>query len=291
MIRRSVLLLSCLLIPFAAAAGWQATLKVFAKVSNTQIEEMSGIVMSRRYPDTYWVHNDSGDEARIFAIRQDGSAASPSTEGIRFPSARNIDWEDIAADGKSLFIADLGNNNNARKNLSIYVVPEPNPSRDKVASGVVRLPVRYEDQTEFPPTARNFDCEAIFTLRGKLFAITKHRLNALFPATHANLYRLDTRWTDKVNNLKKVDSATDLGGWVTAADVSPDGKTLAVLTHAPIQSVWLFSTAAEGDKFLSKGKGKQIIFRGLGQCEAICWIDAKTLIATNEQGELFKIHL
>ncbi|MEZ0325333.1 MAG: hypothetical protein ACAH95_05460, partial [Fimbriimonas sp.] len=117
------------------------------------------------------------------------------------------------------------------------------------------------------------------------------RMNAFMPATSANLYRLDTRWTDKPNTLVKIDGAQDLGGWVTAADVSPDGKTLAVLTNMPVMSVWLFSTSAPGDKFLSKGKGRQIVFRGGQQCEAICWIDGKTLMITNEQREIFRMPL
>ncbi|MEZ0326005.1 MAG: hypothetical protein ACAH95_08860, partial [Fimbriimonas sp.] len=205
----------------------QTTLKPVAKVSAEAIEEMSGIVKSRRFADTYWVHNDSGDVARVFAIRKDGSLISPA-EGIRIQLAKNIDWEDIATDGKNLYVSDLGNNGNSRKDLGIYVFAEPDPAKGEPVSKASFLPVRYPDQKAFPPEQRYFDCEAIFCLRGKLYAITKHRMNAFMPATSANLYRLDTRWTDEPNTLVKIDGEADLGGWVTAADVSPDGKTLAV---------------------------------------------------------------
>ena len=36
------------------------------------IDESSGIVMSRQYPGIFWTHNDSGDLARLFAVRANG---------------------------------------------------------------------------------------------------------------------------------------------------------------------------------------------------------------------------
>ena len=278
-------------------------LKPTGKVTLPAIEEGSGIVKSRRYPNTYWVHNDSGDKARIFAIHEDGSIIVPrglalkgqseidKYEGTRIEAAENYDWEDITTDGQNLYISDLGNNGNARRDLGIYVVREPNPQEIHHTRTLSWLPVEYEDQKQFPPTNRTFDCEAIFWLRGKLYAITKHRLGPILPAPSANLYRLDTTWTDKPNKLKKIDGANELGGWVTAADVSPDGKTLAVLTHAPVSSVWLFSTSAPGDKFLSAGKGRQIKFTGANQCEGLGWSDDHTLLITNEQRDIFKLRV
>jgi hypothetical protein len=295
--RRSAVFLACAFVSIASAAVWQKALTPSARVSHPALSEMSGIVKSKHFRNTFWVHNDSGDKARIFAIRQDGSVIAHASadvskyEGISIPGARNVDWEDIATDGRNLYISDLGNNGNARRNLGIYVIKEPDPTRTSVVRDIFRIPVRYQDQKEFPPAHRRFDSEAIFTLRGKLYAITKHRANAFMPATGANLYRLDTMKPDEVNVLRKVDGSAKLGGWVTAADVSPDGKTLAVLTHAPVQSVWLFSTAAKNDKFLSQSKSKQIVFQKGQQCEGLCWLDAKTLLITNEQREIFRINL
>jgi hypothetical protein len=41
-------------------------------VQNDQIREASGIVASRQNPGVLWVHNDSGDSARVFAINEKG---------------------------------------------------------------------------------------------------------------------------------------------------------------------------------------------------------------------------
>ena len=282
------------------------------RVTHAPIDEMSGIVKSRRYPTTFWVHNDSGDSARIFALRADGSVivppflagefsvgetvegGKPSYPGIALDGAANFDWEDIALDGDTLYVADLGNNGNARRDLAVYVLPEPNPLAVNRAHVLKRLPVAYPDQNAFPdPTNWRFDCEAVFFYRGKLHALTKHRAPGQIgvPETGANLYCLDTQHTDQVNVLRKLDSVADLGGWVTAADVSPDGRTLAVLCQAPVASVWLFDLkSATGDRLLSSGRAaRRLILENADQCEAICFDDNENLLVTNEQRAVFRL--
>ncbi|GIV09980.1 MAG: hypothetical protein KatS3mg019_2071 [Fimbriimonadales bacterium] len=281
-------------------------LKPRALVQHKPIDEMSGIARSRVYEGVYWVHNDSGDRPRIFPIRRDGSVVIPPFvsrrdgsdrpedpdavyEGILIEGAANIDWEDIATDGDMIYIADVGNNGNARRDLAVYVVQEPNPEATLQAHVLKRIPVAYPDQKAFPGDVWRFDCEAVFVFHGKLYFLTKHRAprQLATPESGTKLYRLDTQHTDRVNMLTLVDSHSDLGGWVTAAAMSPDGRTLAVLCQAPQQSVWLFDRPERGDKFLTQGKARRILIRNGKQCEAIEWIDNKQLLITNEQRELF----
>lgn len=259
-----------------------------AKVQSKEITEMSGIVRSGRFKDTYWVHNDSGDTARLFAIRGDGKSIG-SQGGISIRNATNIDWEDITREGDTLIVSDMGNNKNRRHNLGVYLVPEPDPKTAKEAPASTFIPIAYPDQTDFPPKgAYEFDCEALFSLRGKLYFITKHRINSFFPASTAKLYRLDTRDPLHTNVLTLVDRA-ELGGWVTSASVSPDGTRLAVLTHLPQQSVWLFDVGGKDDHFLSKSPARRILLKDMKQTEGICWDDNRTLRVTNEQGEIYRL--
>ena len=281
-------------------------LKPHAVVQHKPIDEMSGIARSRTYDGVYWVHNDSGDRARIFPIRLDGSVVIPPFvsrrdtsdrpedpsvvyEGIHIEGAVNIDWEDIAIDGDTLYIADVGNNSNARRDLAVYVVKEPNPEATLQAHALKRIPIAYPDQKAFPDEKWHFDCEAVFVFRGKLYFITKHRAPRQMntPEPSANLYRLDTMHTDRVNILTKVDTHSDLGGWVTAAAMSPDERVLAVLCQAPQQAIWLFERPARGDRFFSQGKARRIPIRNGKQCEAIEWVDNTRLVITNEQREVF----
>ncbi len=286
------------------------SLKPHAVVNHKPIDEMSGIARSRTYEDIYWVHNDSGDRARIFPIRLDGSVVVPpfisrrdssdrpedpttAYEGIQIEGAVNIDWEDIACDGDTLYIADTGNNGNARRDLAVYVVKEPNPETTLQAHALKRLPVAYPDQKAFPGDVWRFDCEAIFVFQGKLYFLTKHRAPRQLstPENGTKLYRLDTQYTDRLNTLTLVDTHDNLGGWVTAAAMSPDERRLAVLCQAPQQSLWLFERPARGDKFLTQGKAKQIPLQNGKQCEAIEWIDNQRLVITNEQREIFVVDL
>ena len=56
------------------------------------IDEASGIAASRTNPNVLWVHNDSGDSARVFAIHIDGTLLG--TYSLSGASA--TDWEDIS---------------------------------------------------------------------------------------------------------------------------------------------------------------------------------------------------
>lgn len=266
-------------------------------VNHPPITEMSGIVKSTQFSDTYWVHNDSGDSARIFAINSKGAVITPpdtsraTWAGMNVATATNVDWEDIAIDGPTLYIADVGNNANNRQNLGIYVVTEPNPRSSARVRANKHYRVRYPDQTSFPASPMHFDCEAVFFHHGKLFLITKHRAGQLgLPDDSAKLYRLDTLSTAEVNVLTKLDEIDNLGGWVTAADVSPDGTKLAVLCQAVGQSVWIFDATRSDDKFFS-GTSRKIPLSGLQQAEAICFDGNETVVITNEQRQMWRLGL
>lgn len=277
-----------------------------ALVRHPGVDEISGIARSNHYPGIFWVHNDSGDSARLFPIKLDGSVVMPRHEqdfwvnkevpgkkpwaGVRVVNAQNVDWEDLTIFDRTIYVSDMGNNGNARRDLCIYVIPEPNP----LSLGEVRAtkyPVRYPDQEAFPPKDWRFDCEAIFVYNKALYVLTKHRANrtAFLPSDATNLYRLDTNYVDRQNVLTKLDSKTGLGGWVTAAEMSPDGKTLAVLANAPKASVWFFDVSkAKNGKLLST-PSKRVELQGVKQCEAVCYESNDSVILANEQREIFRV--
>ena len=255
-------------------------------IRHEDLDELSGLAASRQYPGIFWGHNDSGDHSRLFALRANGTVVAE----VEVANAANKDWEDVALSGKTLYISDLGNNDNKRRDLCVYKLDEPQPRKSTVKAQKIR--VAYPDQSEFPPKkdAWRFDCEAAFVFQSKLHVLTKHRVAGMpfFPSDSTVLYRLDSEDPRKVNTLTKLDQRSRLGGWVTAADLSPDGKTLAVLTHLPVASVWLFDLQGVGEKLLSKPIKRQI-FEGAKQCEALCFMDNQTLLLGNEQRELCRV--
>ena len=254
----------------------------FAKISDPRIAESSGLARSNRRKGVYWTHNDSGDSARIFAVRLDGKVL----EERRIEGATNVDWEEIAVDGDTIWINDAGNNANRRRDLALYSVPER-------GGKTVRYEIAYPDQKEFPPqTDRRFDCEAIFLLGGKPHLITKWRMGANFPGLGAGIYRMETRFTDRPNILKKLGERGDLGGWVTAASLSPSKRELAVLVHLPLPSIWIFD-ARGGGTVLSRPVAR-LSLGGVGagetkQTESIVWESDASIVFGNEGGELWRV--
>lgn len=263
----------------------RADLEPYSKIQSRKIDEPSALVKSRTHTNTYWTHNDSGGKARIFAIDRNGATIPAHWEneddykGLSIGDAVNIDWEELATDDNgNLYIGAFGNNANLRKDLAIYKVREPNPREQNTTRTLQTIPFSYPDQKSFPPKLRNFDCEAFFCLNDKLYLLTKHRSDS-----NTKLYRLDSTKSHEVNELTYIDTF-EIGGMVTAADASPDGSKIAVLTY---KSVWIFTMPADSDNFLL-GSASRLKIKA-EHCESICWDDNETLILGNEEGDLFEL--
>ena len=286
-------LLGAVLCAGPAAAFWESPvqppadplpLKIVARLPGAAAIENSGLVQSRLNPDLFWGVNDSGNAPRVYAVRRDGSAGhKPKSDGVLLEGASNIDWEDIAAfDDGTLVVADLGNNENQRQDLSLYLVAEPSPAAGR-SGPVRRIRVRFPDQMAFPPAAKefNFDCEAVFTVGPSIHVLTKHRGDR-----RTTLYRLDDPQPDRVNTLTRVGDF-EIGGMVTAADCDRDGKRLLVLTY---QAIWLFERDDLATPFFQGRVSSRPIL--LPQAEAICFADAETALVTDElSGMLLEFRL
>jgi hypothetical protein len=83
-------------------------------IESKQITETSGLVL---YQNTFWLHNDSGDSARIFSLEKDTQILT--TIPLKDVQAR--DWEDIAIDRhrELIYIADTGDNRERRNDARI----------------------------------------------------------------------------------------------------------------------------------------------------------------------------
>lgn len=237
-----------------------------ARFEEPAINESSGLVKSRRLNGVFWTHNDSGDRPRIFAVTREGRSIGL----VEVLNARNVDWEDIAIDDVGfLYLCDIGNNRNRRTDLVVYRVPEVDPKRIRTATVAARFPFRY-------PGLRSPDAEACFFANGAIYILTKEH-----GADETFLYRLDLSRPERDQIVTFV-GKTEIDGRVTAADLSPDGARLAVLTYT---SIHLFQQTEGADPDLAgEHRRFSLIF---GQAEAIAW-DGSDLIVTNEAGEILR---
>ncbi len=298
-----VLLMSFCVTAAADQAVNGRVVKEIGSVVHGPLQEISGIVKSQSYPDTYWVHNDSGDAPGLFSITGKGDVIHPGFvrnkhigegdsekhwQGVPVHLAANQDWEDIATHAGNIYIADVGNNGNARRDLGVYIVREPNPKAITNVRTLKYYPVEYPDQKSFPAEQWHFDSESMFVVDGVIYFVTKHRQPGKISQWEqgAKLYRLDTYKTEEVNTLTLVGEHDEVAV-ATGADVSPDGNYLAILCYT---TIWLFEKPEQGDNWLtSKSHRLNLDFKQTGQVEAIAWQDDDQLIFTNEPGQLFTI--
>ncbi|BET68661.1 hypothetical protein ASA1KI_35790 [Opitutales bacterium ASA1] len=243
--------------------------------------EVSGIVASKQWPGVFWLHNDSGDETRIYPMRRDGSmitsARGDDRPGVLVGGVINSDWEAIAADASGhIIIGDVGNNSNGRRDLALHYVVEPEPTAG--FTGLLKsVFVRYPEQKEWPAPKHdfNYDCEGIFTVGDTVYFVTKRRSDSL-----ARLYRLDHPKTGVVNTLEIV-ADFDVRGRATAADATLDGRRLVVLTYT---AIWMFESTAPGRDDWFDGSVWWLPFEGAPGAEGVCFDGTDTILVAAEEG-------
>ncbi len=245
------------------------------------LQEMSGLARSRTQPGRWWALNDSGHPAELYPLVPTGQSLG---KPVRITGARNVDWEELAADDQgNLWIIDMGNNANKRRDLTVYVVREPGAELPDSIPVERVIRVRYPDQDGFPPAKMNFDCEAAFVRQGSLYVLTKHRSDV-----GTKLYRLDDDGRKREQVLTLIGALEDVG-MVTGAALHPDGRRLAVLTY---NGVWLFEAPPGSDRFLD-GTRRVLPIRlaSLRQCEALDWEDEDNLVVSNEERDFLRVPL
>ena len=226
------------------------------------VSETSGLALGK-LPGTFWTHNDGDNPAELFTVDSAGNI----TAQLKLPELHNTDWEDLAQDKQgNLFIADVGNNLNQRKDLMIYKL---NPNQPKVFE-TIRF--AYADQSAFPPApeGRNYDCEATVWHQNKLYLFSKNRSRI---NRFVKLYSLPDR--TGTYTTAPIDSVYSKA-MVTAADISPDGKTLALLTYGKLLLFDVRDT-------LNFSKPKLCVKTGRGQTEAVVFVNNTDLVITNER--------
>ena len=196
---------------------------VEGKLDSDQIVEASGLVVSHTNAGVMYVHNDSGDTARLFAIDYGGHLLTE----LNLTKTKVIDCEDIAIGPGPvtgidyIYLGDIGDNQKTRESIFVYRFPEPS----KIKQGMKqhyhinkpeRIELRYED------TPHNAEALMIDPLSGDLFIATKTTaFTTLYRASAEDLN------TQSAITLHKV-ALIPLGGlaMITAGDISKDGRKI-----------------------------------------------------------------
>ena len=226
--------------------------------------------------ESMWTVEDSGNANKIYKVDYKGKIKKE----FEVKDAKNRDWEDLTKDKSgNLYIGDFGNNFNDRKNLAIYKLPNPEKEKgDKIDSEKIKF--NYPEQKDFPPkkAKRYFDTESFFHWNNNLYLITKNRSRPYDGKTF--IYKVpdkkgeyDAKLVAEFVFCKNQDDCS-----ATSAAISPNGKTIVVLTYGLL---WII-TDFKFDDF-SKGKMQKIDLGIRSQLESVCFKDENTLLLSDER--------
>lgn len=274
----SILLLSC--------SGKSQEIQTNTK--KLQLKEASAVEVSSASNLT-WVLEDSGNENSIYGLNADAKIE----QTITIENAKNIDWEDLTSDESgNLYIGDFGNNDNKRKDLCIYKVNATDLKNETVISSS-KISFYYPEQTQFPPKKSElfFDAESFFFYKNNFYIFTKNRSKG-FDGT-VLLYKIPNKeGNNKAQLLGKFQACDNYNKCaITSADISPDGKKIALLSSS---KVWIISDFTS-DNFLN-GKTEMFELSDISQKEGVCFKDNETLLIVDEKdkktgGNLYEIKL
>jgi hypothetical protein len=174
-----------------------------------ELGEASGLAIGRRSPGVLWLHNDSQNDAVLFAIDTAGAVRGR----VRVPLELR-DWEDVSAAkcpaGNCLFIADIGDNGLERRQVQVLRVPEPSVTDTQTATPD-RFAVVYPDGPH--------NAEALFVVEDDVFIVTKDGTGLLFrgrmPAAGGGVVEM--------HRVGELDMQI-----VSDAETSPDGRVVVV---------------------------------------------------------------
>ncbi|WP_026776584.1 hypothetical protein [Polaribacter sp. Hel_I_88] len=223
--------------------------------------------------DLIWIHEDGGNKSEIFAIDFKGKIKIELDI-----KEKNNDWEDITSDEfGNLYIGDFGNNYSSRNHLKILKINKKDLDKKEVE--VEEIEFEYEHQDKFPPKKKDrfFDAEGFFYFKNNFYVFTKSRVADAYGKT--SLYKIPAK--KGKHTAKKIGSfnnGKESNAWITAADISEDGKKVVLLSQKNV----LIFTDFKSDNFLS-GKVKKIPLEHQSQKEGVCFKDKNTLIITDEK--------
>lgn len=237
------------------------------------LEENSGIVTLK--DSTLWVIEDNGNKDALYKLNFKGELIT----SFKVKNAKNRDWEDLTKDSlNNVYIADIGNNNNKRKDLVIYKVPNPEKeSGDKIDAEKIEF--YYPEQKKFPPkkSGKLYDAEAIFHSNGKLFIVTKNRTvpfngKALIYTVPDSKGKYEAKLVGTINVCKDWKTCQ-----ITSIDISPNGKKIVALSYGKL---FVFTNFTLDD--FSTGKTHEIDLGTRNQLESVCFLNENTLLLSDE---------
>ena len=236
------------------------------------VEEQSGMIW---WKGLIWVINDSGNNPCLYAYDKSGELK----QTVTVANAENIDWESLADDDTYLYIGDFGNNEGNRKDLKILRIKKSLISEDDAKVNAEFIYFSWADQTDYTgeQELHNYDCEAFFAYKGLLYLFSKD-----LEDSKTRIYTVSNKpGTYSLSPITTIDTQFS----VTGADISPDGKTIALVGYQNLVNSYLFFIYNLDQMNWESAKTVRIHLTSLfaAQTEGIVFDDNNQLFVTTEK--------
>ena len=222
-----------------------------------------------------WTLNDGDNPPCIFRL---DSASGRVVQRVRIVNFPNTDWEELAADSRYFYIGDFGNNAGRRRDLRVLRLPRPAPTDTTAVAEEITF--QYPEQTDFEPGVyrHNFDCEAFFVAHDSLHLFSKRWADG-----YTRHYTLPTQPGRYVARPHETLAAQ---GLVTAASLSPDGRTAALLGYTKTGRIFLWLLTDFADTNYLAGRARRLRLPGalrIGQVEGLAFVGPARVFVSNER--------
>nr|WP_321227016.1 hypothetical protein [uncultured Psychroserpens sp.] len=207
-----------------------------------------------------WIIEDAGNKNHLYGL----DIKATISKDLEIENIQNIDWEDLTSDTfGNIYIGDFGNNNKKRKNFAIYKVSDPESANAVTTAEVISF--------KLPKGIKSEDFESFFLLNDNFYLFSKDN-------KEVKLFKIPNTVGDHVAEFISEVELKGKNTKVTSADVSDDGKTVALLNH---DRLWKL-TGFKSDDFFS-GSIEAIEFDHDSQKEGINFIDSNSVLITDEK--------
>lgn len=209
--------------------------EVAGTLRDREMDEISGIAASSINKNIYYIHNDSGDTSRFFAINPSGELKSTIYFKGDADDQKGVDdCEDIAVGpgpvtGKSyVYLGDIGDNASQRKMIAIFRMEEkPSWANAGIThSPVTSLHMRYPDG---PKDAETLMVDPIEKL---IYVVSKRHDTVGVYTTPLNFRAKDT--VTMTLRCKLFFPGVKPFKWITAGDISKDGQQILLKSYTKV---------------------------------------------------------
>ena len=258
---------------------------VLGTVRDPAISESSGLAASRRNPGMLWTHNDSGDKPLVFCL--DLQARSCGVWLVTGADA--FDWEDMAAGpgpraGQPyLYLGDIGDNIDQRTEIVVYRIPEPTAPGGDVDGTLVSPASTAPAEAlrfKYPDGPHNAEALLVHPESGDLYIVSKDAQSAKVYKAAAPLEPAKVVTMVQVGTIRLGTGPRGLET-ITGADISPDGRRVALSTYTQGYELEVPAGAVFDDVWAQRPVPVALGARLQG--EAVAYrLDGRALLTTSE---------